>query len=190
TLSTTPLHMAFFSARPWLERRRPCCRPLYMKRFSLLALIALCTATAFATPSGITVIANGTAIDPGTGKIIPNAAIVVQGDRITSIVQNSTEIPKKGDTVIDAKGKFILPGYIDTHVHFFQSGDIYTRPDGLDLNSIRPYKQETEWIRSHLDDTFARYLRSGITSVLDIGGPLWNFEMRKRANATAKAPRV
>ena len=161
-----------------------------MKRFSLLAVSALCTATAFATPSGITVIANGTAIDPGTGKIIPNAAIVVQGDRITSIVQNSTEIPKKGDTVIDAKGKFILPGYIDTHVHFFQSGDLYTRPDGLDLNSIRPYKQETEWIRSHLDDTFARYLRSGITSVLDIGGPLWNFEMRKRANATAKAPRV
>ena len=161
-----------------------------MKRFSLLALIALCTATAFATPSGITVIANGTAIDPGTGKIIPNAAIVVQGDRITSIVQNSTEIPKKGDAVIDAKGKFILPGYIDTYVHFFQSGDLYTRPDGLDLNSIRPYKQETEWIRSHLDDTFARYLRSGITSVLDIGGPLWNFEMRKRANATAKAPRV
>src|SRR3989440_7951864 len=161
-----------------------------MKRFPLLALTTLCTATAFATPSGTTVIVTGTAIDPGTGKIIPNAAIIVQSDRITSIVQNSTEIPKKGDAVIDAKGKFILPGYIDTHVHFFQSGDIYTRPDGLDLNSIRSYKQETEWIRSHLDDAFARYLRCGITSVIDIGGPLWNFEMRKRANATAKAPRV
>src|SRR5256714_1184762 len=160
-----------------------------MKKFSLLALTALFASTAVATPSG-TLIANGTAIDPGTGKIIQNAAVIVQGDRITSIVQNSAEIPKKGDTVIDAKGKFILPGYIDTHVHFFQSGDIYTRPDGLDLNSIRSYKQETEWIRSHLDDAFARYLRCGITSVIDIGGPLWNFEMRKHGNATAKAPRV
>jgi imidazolonepropionase-like amidohydrolase len=159
-----------------------------MKRF--LALTAFFASTALATPSGTTIIANGTAIDPGTGKVIPNAALIIEGGRIKSIVQNSTEIPKKGDGVIDARGKFILPGYIDTHVHFFQSGDIYTRPDGLDLNSIRPYKQETEWIRSHLDDAFARYLRCGITSVVDIGGPLWNFEMRKRANATAKAPRV
>src|SRR5216110_2754606 len=159
-----------------------------MKRFPLLALIT--ASTAFATPSGTTIIINGTAIDPGTGKIMPNAAITIEGDHISAIKENSTDIPKKGDTVIDTKGKFILPGYIDTHVHFFQSGDIYTRPDGLDLNSIRPYKQEAEWIRSHLDDTFARYLRSGITSVLDIGGPLWNFEMRKRANTTAKAPRV
>jgi imidazolonepropionase-like amidohydrolase len=161
-----------------------------MKRLPFLAAGLALASTAFATPSGTTVITNGTAIEPGTGKIMPNAAITIQGDRITSIVENSTQIPKKGDLVIDAKGKFILPGYIDTHVHFFQSGDLYTRPDGLDLNSIRPYKQETEWIRSHLDDPFARYLRCGITSVIDIGGPLWNFEMRKRANSTAKAPRV
>jgi imidazolonepropionase-like amidohydrolase len=159
-----------------------------MKRFFLL-ILTLAT-TALATPSGTKLIINGTAIDPGTGKIIPNAAIKIEGDHITSIIQNRADLPKKGDSVIDAKGKFILPGYIDTHVHFFQSGDIYTRPDALDLNSIRPYKQEVEWIRSHLDDAFARYLRCGITSVIDIGGPLWNFEMRKRANATAKAPRV
>src|SRR3989440_814299 len=161
-----------------------------MKRLLLFAFALTLASTAFAKPSGATLIVNGTAIDPGTGKIIPNAAIKIEGDHITSIVQNSKDLSAKGGSVIDAKGKFILPGYIDTHVHFFQSGDLYTRPDGLDLNSIRSYKQETEWIRSHLDDTFARYLRSGITSVLDIGGPLWNFEMRKRANATAKAPRV
>ncbi|HEX8898584.1 MAG TPA: amidohydrolase family protein [Chthoniobacterales bacterium] len=161
-----------------------------MKHLLFCALTLTLACTASAAPSATTLIVNGTAIDPGTGKIIPNAAIKIEGDHITSITQNSADAAKKGDSVIDAKGKFILPGYIDTHVHFFQSGDIYTRPDGLDLNSIRPYKQETEWIRAHLDDTFARYLRCGITSVLDIGGPLWNFEMRKRANATAKAPRV
>jgi imidazolonepropionase-like amidohydrolase len=159
-----------------------------MKRF--LALTALFASTALATPSGTTVIANGTAIDPGTGKIIPNAAIIVQGDHITSIVENSTEIQKKGDSVIDAKGKFILPGYIDTHVHFFQSGDIYTRPDAVDLNSVRSYKDEHAWIERNLPDLFARYLRCGITSVVDVGGPLWNFKVRQLANSTAKAPRV
>ena len=159
-----------------------------MKRLSLLALIA--ASTAFATPSGTTVILNGTAIDPGTGKIMPNAAITIEGDHITAVKENSTDIPKKGDVVIDARGKFILPGYIDTHVHFFQSGDLFTRPDAVDLTSVRPYKDEVAMIKRNLPDTFARYLRSGITSVLDIGGPLWNFEMRKIANSTAKAPRV
>ncbi|PYJ48910.1 MAG: amidohydrolase, partial [Verrucomicrobia bacterium] len=52
------------------------------------------------------------------------------------------------------------------------------------------YKDEVAWIKSHLNDVFARYLRSGITSVVDVGGPFWNFEVRKTASATAKAPRV
>src|SRR5437762_12137831 len=159
-----------------------------MKRFPLLALIT--ASTAFATPSGTTIIINGTAIDPGTGKIMPNAAITIEGDHISAIKENATDIPKKGDTVIDARGKFILPGYIDTHVHSFQSGGRFTRPDGLDLTSVRPYKDEVAAIKRNLPDTFKRYLRSGITSVVDIGGPMWNFEMRRLAVAEAKAPRV
>ena len=67
---------------------------------------------------------------------------------------------------------------------------MFTRPDGADFNSIRPYKDEVAWIKSHLDDDFARYIRCGITSVVDVGGPMWNFEVRQKANATAKAPRV
>ena len=159
-----------------------------MKKLSLLALTALLTATALAAPSGTTVIANATVIDPGTGKVIPNAAVVVRGDRIESIAQNGSEMAGKTHAFIDAKGKYILPGYIDTHVHFFQSGDIYTRPDAVDLNSIRPYKDEHDWIERTLPDVFARYLRCGITSVVDVGGPLWNFKVRTLANATAKAP--
>jgi hypothetical protein len=91
---------------------------------------------------------------------------------------------------IPCVGKFILPGYIDTHVHFFQSADLFTRPDAADFNSVRSYNDEVAWIKSHLDDVFARYLRCGITSVVDVGGPMWNFEVRQKANSTAKAPRV
>src|SRR3954466_2552843 len=159
-----------------------------MNRLSLLALTAALTAsTAFATPSGTTVIVNGTAIDPGTGKVMPNAAITIEGDHISAIKENSTDTPGKGDAVIDARGKFILPGYIDTHVHFFQSGGLFTRPDAADLTSVRPYKDEVALIKKNLPDAFARYLRCGITSVVDIGGPIWNFEMRNTANSTAKA---
>ena len=116
-----------------------------------------------------------------------NTTIVINGDRIERI---GPKILEKGTRVIDCKGKIILPGYIDTHIHFFQSADLFTRPDGADLNSVHPYKDEIAWIKSHLNDVFARYIRCGITSVVDVGGPFWNFEVRKTANATAKAPRV
>ena len=133
---------------------------------------------------------NGTLIDPGSERIIPNALLIIEGDHISVVGDQATAVSTKGAKNIDCKGKFILPGYIDTHVHFFQSGGLFTRPDAVDLNSVRPYKDEAALIRKNLPDMFKRYLRCGITSVVDIGGPLWNFEMRKIANSTALAPRV
>ena len=130
-----------------------------------------------------------TMINPADGKVLPNATIVINGNKIERLAMGKQDASTLGKQ-ISCVGKFILPGYIDTHVHFFQSADLFTRPDGADFNSVRPYKDEVAWIKSHLDDDFARYIRSGITSVVDVGGPMWNFEVRKRANATAKAPRV
>src|SRR5205809_4336394 len=119
-----------------------------------------------------------------------NAIVVIDGNKIAAVGDAKTASAPKDARVIDCAGKFILPGYIDTHVHFFQSGDLFTRPDGADLNSVRPYKDEVVWVKSHVDDVFVRYLRSGITSVVDVGGPFWNFEVRKIANSSAKATRV
>jgi imidazolonepropionase-like amidohydrolase len=130
-----------------------------------------------------------TVIHPADGKVLPNATIVINGNKIERVAMGKQDASTLGKQV-SCGGKFILPGYIDTHVHFFQSADLFTRPDGADFNSVRPYKDEVVWIKSHLDDDFARYIRSGITSVVDVGGPMWNFEVRKKANATAKAPRV
>jgi len=132
----------------------------------------------------------GTAVNPADGKIVQNAVLVINGDKIESVASRKESGVPVGSRRVDCDGKFILPGYIDTHVHFFQSGDLFTRPDGADLNSVRPYKDEVAWIKSHLADTFARYLRCGITSVVDVGGPMWNFEVRKNADSTAKAPHV
>ena len=73
---------------------------------------------------------NGTVINPATARIEP-ATVLIDGDRITAV--DKTAKPSAQDTIIDCKGKYILPGYIDTHIHFFQSGGLYTRPDGVDL---------------------------------------------------------
>ena len=130
-----------------------------------------------------------TVINPADGKVLPNATIVIDGDRIERLAMGKQDAATLGKQIA-CVGKFILPGYIDTHVHFFQSGDLFTRPDVADLTKVRPYAEEVAWVKSHPPDVFSRYLRSGMTSVVDVGGPFWNFEVRKTAKATAKAPRV
>jgi imidazolonepropionase-like amidohydrolase len=155
----------------------------------LITAMLLCFGTAAAHADKFSLV-GGTVINPADGKIIENASIVINGETIESVGSGGEKEGAAGSKSIDCKGKFILPGYIDTHVHFFQSADLFTRPDAVDLSNVRPYKDELGWIKSHLDDVFARYLRCGITSVVDVGGPMWNFEVRKRANSTAKAPRV
>src|SRR4029453_13246342 len=156
------------------------------------AAIALATLFSNLTTANAEQVAltHATIINPASSAVIHDGTLVIEGDHITAVgLPNDTKIPQ-GARTVECTGKFILPGYIDTHVHFFQSADIFTRPDAVDLTSVRPYKDEVAWIKSHLTDVFARYLRSGITSVIDVGGPMWNFEVRKAANSTAKAPRV
>src|ERR1700751_5512562 len=157
-------------------------------KFRIALVIAFTLFTAAVHAEKISLV-GATMINPADGKVLPNAAVVINGDKIQRVAMGKQDAATLGRQV-SCVGKFILPGYIDTHVHFFQSADLFTRPDGADFNSIRPYKDEVAWIKSHLEDTFARYIRCGITSVVDVGGPMWNFEVRKKANATQKAPRV
>src|SRR5256714_3208939 len=156
--------------------------------FRIALVIAFTFFTAAVHAEKISLV-GATVINPADGKVLPNATVVINGDKIERVAMGKQDAATLGKQ-ISCAGKFILPGYIDTHVHFFQSADLFTRPDGTDLNSVRPYKDEVAWIKSHLDDVFARYIRCGITSVVDDGGPMWNFEVRQRANATVKAPRV
>lgn len=44
--------------------------------------------------------------------------------------------------------------------------------------------------KARLPATFKVWLASGVTSVVDIGGPMWNFDMRDAARKTDFAPRV
>src|SRR5438128_2713610 len=154
-------------------------------------ILVFCCAVLLASETGAKRISliGATVINPADGKVLPNATVVINDDKIALLAMGKQDTAALGKQ-ISCAGKFILPGYIDTHVHFFQSADLFTRPDGADLNSVRPYKDEVAWIKSHLDDVFARYIRCGITSVVDVGGPMWNFEVRKKANTTEKAPRV
>ncbi len=84
---------------------------------------------------------------------------------------------------LDGSDRFLVPGLIDAHIHLFQSGGIYTRPDAIDLRAYRSYQEERTWLRSHANDFLRRYLRCGITTVIDVGGPMTNYEIREENRA-------
>src|SRR5258708_37246198 len=67
-----------------------------------------------------------TVINPPDGKVLPNATVVINGDKIERASMGKQDAASLGKQ-IDCVGKFILTCYIDTHVHFFQSADLFTR---------------------------------------------------------------
>ena len=146
-----------------------------------------------ATAENVTVINGVTIVHPsqnGAAAVEPYATLLIQGDRIQLAGAGITlELPQ-GATIIDGRGKWVIPGLVDSHVHFFQSGNLYTRPDAADFNAVVPYAQEVARNKARLDATFKVWLASGVTGVVDIGGPFWNFDVRDQAAASAMAPRM
>lgn len=156
----------------------------------LLIFALLSTLNVSAQQRNTLVITGATLIDVSGGTPVPDSVVVIRGDRIVAAGPRAQVKTPRGAKTIDARGKWIIPGLIDAHVHFFQSGGLYTRPDVIDLRQRVPYAQELENIRKRLPYTFTRYFCSGITSVVDVGGPFWNFEVRDIAARTEAAPRV
>src|SRR5262245_12639451 len=102
----------------------------------------------------------------GTGvPILRNGVIVIEGQRIRDIGRRGNIKGGPGVTILNAEGKWAIPGLIDAHVHFDQSADIFARPDAVDLRGVRSYADEIAWTRSRIPSTLSRYLSSGVTSV-------------------------
>jgi len=109
----------------------------------------------------LTYIYNGTLID-GTGSApVPNAAVIVEDNKIRS-VGAAAAIDRPGDnaTSIDAGGGYILPGFIDCHVHLML--------EGINLARDMAMPFSTRFYNSTLH--MRRTLDAGITSVRDAGG--------------------
>jgi len=135
------------------------------------------------------IIENATIVDVEKGKTIPNQYILIQNGSIKKIgdikKKPMLEIPS-----LDATRKFIMPGMIDAHIHFFQTGSLYTRPDALDMTAVKSYEDELQFAEDMLPDSFNRYLRLGITSIMDVGGPFSNFKIRDSIATRISSPNV
>ena len=108
------------------------------------------------------IIKNCNLIDGITDTPIENSYIIVEGDTITKIGQGNIETTTD-DKVIDVKGKSVLPGLIDSHVHLVWDGS----PDPMPVIEHMENDEITLRAYRHSLD----YLKLGITTVRDVGSP-------------------
>lgn len=120
----------------------------------------------------------------------PDYTIVIRNDTIDQVGPSGKSRPTPGATVIDATGKWVMPGMVDAHVHFFQTGGLYTRPDAIDLRKYQPYEKEIEWYKNNMDGQLRRYLSCGITTVIDDGATLGLLKQRDSFVTKSYAPRI
>ncbi|WP_299764249.1 amidohydrolase family protein [uncultured Dokdonia sp.] len=155
-------------------------------KYSFLVCMALLSYSLYAQNLMIN---NATIIDVHTGELVEKQQLLIENGVITKISKKALKNKNKYQ-VIDVNGKYLMPGMIDTHIHFFQTGSLYTRPDAIDLTSVVSYEEELAFAEELVNDSFKRYLRLGITTVMDVGGPFSNFKVRDTIAAENTSPNV
>jgi len=62
-------------------------------------------------------IVNATLVDVRTGKETPSTVILIRGDRIEQVESSDKTVVPSQAVVVDAAGKWIIPGLMDMHAH-------------------------------------------------------------------------
>jgi imidazolonepropionase-like amidohydrolase len=104
------------------------------------------------------VIKNATLLDPREGTLRSGQALRISGQTIVEIA-GSVQSPDNA-TEIDAGGRVVMPGLIDTHVHAMAAVN-----NQVQLANMAPYL-----VAAHASKILAGYLRRGFTTVRDSGG--------------------
>ncbi len=96
----------------------------------------------------------------GTGDVLTDATVVVDGERI-EWVGNASAAPVDGAERIDLSGRTILPGLVDAHAHLVYD-DVQA---AYTLELAKPLEQAAIEAAMHAE----KLLRLGITSIRDVG---------------------
>ncbi len=121
---------------------------------------------------------NGKLLDLTTGTLISGKEVLVDGERITA-VRDQSAAPPAGVTVIDLGGRTLMPGLIDCHVHVLASSA------NLGFNALQP----NAIIMYRALPILGAMLERGFTTVRDAGGADWALA-RSIALGLVPGPRI
>jgi imidazolonepropionase-like amidohydrolase len=96
-------------------------------------------------------IAHATVIDPATGSVRADQTVVIAGGLVQRVVPSANYQPEKSARIIEARGKYLIPGLWDMHVH------------------IAGISADPNWSKNVI---LPLLIAQGVTGVRDMGGDL------------------
>lgn len=150
----------------------------------------IAVSTAFGSPgdrpvppvalTGATII-DGTGAAPVTGSVLMRDGAI----ECVGVCAIAGDVER-----VDASGKWIIPGLVDAHVHYSQTGWADGRPDALDVRDRFPYAATIAGLEASPERFFRSHLCSGVTATFDVGGYPWTWDLRAAAEGSTSAPHV
>ena len=125
-----------------------------MKKINLLLLAALSTSI-----FSDTLLHVGNLIDVSNGQISKAVTVTISTNKIQSVTKGYAKA-KKNDVVLDLKNSYVLPGFMDMHVHLAQE---YVP------KAERPAKSEPEFRALFAANAATKTLMAGFTTVRNLG---------------------
>jgi imidazolonepropionase-like amidohydrolase len=127
--------------------------------FSLASLLILSAAIVAQEKAPKVLVITGARLIDGTGAApVDDAVIVVTGDRFSAAGPRSRVQIPKGAEILDVRGKIVIPGLIDAHIHFSWTPKA---ADGAPADAATSAFRSMSLLRD--------CLMNGITTVRDIG---------------------
>ncbi len=120
----------------------------------MLALLSVLLASCAPNRPSIA-IRGATLVDGSGGAAVPDSLVVVEGNRITAAGPAATTSAAAGAQVVEAVGKFVIPGLMDLHVHLGSTGG--------------PQFRAADYTRERILQNLNAYLYLGVTTVRSVG---------------------
>ena len=128
-------------------------------------------------PEAVDLVLTNARVIVGTGVVHDSATIAISGGRIQSIT--SGQIQFSAPTTINVEGKTVLPGLIDTHMHFTSGG-------ATDEQTL------AEYLKNDMPAILHTFLSHGVTTIKSTGDIAETYiEVRERlARGELLGPRL
>jgi imidazolonepropionase-like amidohydrolase len=156
----------------------------------LLAVVAVVVATPAAPQPRALAITRVTVVNVVTGQLQPNSTVVVRGGIVAAITPGAP--PPSGATVVDGRGKFLIPGLWDMHAHTEATGEAWLQlyvANGV--TGIRDMGSDLELVLTMREATSSgRVLGPRIFAagpILDDAPGDWPFRMRVKTPEAGRA---
>jgi imidazolonepropionase-like amidohydrolase len=140
--------------------------------FGHLAMGAALALTGASAASAETIaVTNFTLIDGRGGAAVPNSSMIITDGRIIWVGPASQARTPPDAVVVDLTGKFVTPGFIDTHIHLGNTHDLV--------------QKEEFFTRENVEKDLSTYAAYGFTSVAIMGTDKdLIFSVRKQQRAS------